>query len=95
MNLKFKCNCCGLCCRNIQYVEELKEFHNGDGICFYLDKETNLCKIYNHRPSICNIEKSYKKYSTIYTEKEYLQKNYEGCNVLWEKVIQEKRNEKK
>ena len=33
---KGKCKKCGKCCEN----------------CFYLDKKTNLCKIYYHRPSL-------------------------------------------
>lgn len=95
MSIKFICNQCGLCCRNINLVNQLKEFHNGDGVCKYLDLETNLCKIYDNRPDICNVEKSYKLFfSSIYSEEEYIKMNYEGCEVLWKKMMM-KNQEKK
>lgn len=84
MKEKFKCIQCGLCCRNIDFIKELKEFDLGNGTCKYLDVRTNKCKIYNQRPNICNIEKSYDNfYHKIYTEKDYLMLNYEGCQLLW------------
>ena len=84
MKEKFKCIQCGLCCKNIDYIKELKEFDLGNGTCKYLDLRTNKCKIYNQRPDICNIEKSYDNhYYKIYTEEEYLKLNYEGCQLLW------------
>ena len=51
----FLCDKCGLCCRNIDKVPQLKEFHNGDGICKFLTN--NKCSIYESRPLICNIDK--------------------------------------
>lgn len=86
MESEFKCNQCGLCCKNIHLIDELKDFHQGDGICKYLDIETNLCKIYEIRPDICNVEKSYENYySQLYSREDYLQLNQEGCMVLWKK----------
>lgn len=84
--MKFECIQCGLCCRNIHLIPELKEYHNGDGICMYLNIDTNLCEIYDKRPIICDVEKSYKTFfESFMTEEEYLKKNYEGCELLWEK----------
>lgn len=84
MDKKFNCIQCGLCCKNIDYIKELKEFDLGNGTCKYLDLRTNKCKIYNKRPDICNIEKSYDShYYKIYTEEEYLKLNYKGCQLLW------------
>lgn len=80
---KFKCDCCGLCCRHIDRVPQLKNFDLGGGLCKFLDTEKNLCKIYKNRPDLCNVEVGYKKYfADQYTEEEYLQLNYEVCEQL-------------
>ena len=85
MKIDFQCIRCGLCCRNIGEIEQLKTFHDGDGICRFLDQETNLCMIYDSRTTICNVEVSYELFFYHYSEQEYLQMNYEGCRCLWEK----------
>lgn len=41
----FNCNKCGLCCKNIDKIPELKEFNLGNGVCKHLTNE-NLCNIY-------------------------------------------------
>lgn len=85
----FHCNRCGECCRNLQFVEPLKNFHNGNGICIYLDKETNLCRIYEERPIVCNVEKCYEKFFTeIMTKEEYYKLNYKGCEMHWQRMKQ-------
>lgn len=84
MNKKFICIQCGVCCKNIHLIEELKDFDMGNGVCRYLDTENNLCKIYKNRPEICNVEKSFDNYyKNFYTEEEYLALNYKGCQLLW------------
>jgi len=84
--MKFPCSGCGLCCKNISFVEELKDFNRGDGVCKYLDLKTNLCRIYDIRPDICNIETMYKKeYYKYYTKIEFFKLNAEVCNHLQEK----------
>lgn len=85
MESSFFCSQCGLCCRNIHLIDELKDFHNGDGICKYLNQNTNLCKIYENRPRICSVERSYELFSDVYSKNEYYRLNYEGCKALWEK----------
>ena len=96
MKSKFECNMCGLCCRNIHLIDQLKDYHNGDGICMYLDLKTNLCAIYENRPIICNVEKSYQVYfSQLYTEEEYIEMNHKGCKVLWQKERVEIEEKKK
>ncbi|MCR5834307.1 MAG: hypothetical protein K6G55_06645 [Selenomonadaceae bacterium] len=83
MAIKFKCDCCGLCCRHINRVPYLKEFDTGNGVCKYLDLDTNRCRIYKNRPDICNVEVGYKKFfADKYTEEEYLRMNYEACAQL-------------
>ena len=79
--MKFKCDCCGLCCRNIN-TQILEDFDRGDGVCKFL-ADNNLCKIYKNRPDVCNVERGYKKYfSEIYSEEEYLRLNYKICEKL-------------
>ena len=78
----FVCNKCGLCCRNIDKIEELSQYDNGNGVCIYLTDD-NLCAIYDTRPDICNTDKMYKlKYSNIMTPTEYANMNKEGCELL-------------
>ena len=86
MKKEFKCIQCGICCRNIHLIPKLKDFDLGDGVCKYLNTETNLCRIYNHRPEICNVEKSFDNhYNKLYSEDEYLEMNYKGCQLLWKR----------
>ena len=46
----FECNQCGLCCRNIDKIPQLKDFHNGNGICKYL--HDNKCSIYDNSVNV-------------------------------------------
>ena len=93
MKKKFICKGCGLCCKSIHLVEELSDYHNGNGICVNLDLKTLKCKIYEKRPTICNVEKSYDIYfSDKFSEEEYLKKNYEGCDFLMKKEGEKKEN---
>ncbi len=63
---RFPCTSCGLCCKNITGIIELIGFDAGNGVCKFLDLETNLCKIYESRPLICRIDEAHKKlYSTF------------------------------
>ena len=79
--MKFNCDCCGLCCRNIN-SQLLKNFDRGDGVCKNLD-ENNLCKIYDNRPDVCNVEVGYKKFfANLYSEEEFFQMNYKICEEL-------------
>lgn len=84
MNKTFRCRQCGECCRHIGHIPELDNYHNGDGICKYLNPFTNLCTIYENRPVICNVDKAYVSlFINVMTQDEYLEKNYEGCKNLW------------
>ncbi|WP_240443577.1 YkgJ family cysteine cluster protein [Helicobacter pylori] len=58
---RFPCTSCGLCCKNITGIIELIGFDVGNGVCKFLDLETNLCKIYESRPLICRIDEAHKK----------------------------------
>ena len=73
---------CGLCCRNIDKIPELADFHTGDGVCIHLSDD-NLCNIYASRPDICNVEKMYElTYKAIMSKEEYEKMNMEGCGIL-------------
>ena len=77
----FSCDKCGLCCRNIDKIPELKAFHNGDGICKFLIN--NKCSIYNRRPLICNVDRVYEKFfRTSYTLEGFYKLNYQVCMML-------------
>lgn len=83
----FLCDSCGLCCQNISEIQELKTFHNGDGVCIHLNKENNQCTIYETRPNVCRVETMYDL--VYHKEFENKQKFYNAnmtiCNILKEK----------
>lgn len=83
----FLCTKCGLCCRNIDKIPELKEYDVGDGVCVHLT-EGNLCDIYDTRPDICNVERMFEiKYKDIISREEYEHLNEEGCKLLQAEYI--------
>ena len=43
-----------------------------------------MCKIYEFRPEICNVEKMYKKYKNKMTYDEYVKLTYDACDELRE-----------
>ena len=77
----FQCDKCGACCRNLNKSPIYNELHSGDGICKYL--KDNLCSIYENRPLLCRVDECYE---IIFKEKlsyeNYIQLNYEYCNML-------------
>lgn len=84
--MEFTCTKCGICCRHIENIKELAKFNDGTGVCINLDKETNLCKIYDTRPIICRVKESYElKYKDIYTKEQFIQLNLQSCKKLQEK----------
>lgn len=82
----FPCTKCGLCCKNIAGITELKDFDLGDGVCKYLNQETNTCTIYVNRPKICQIDSMYEfKYKQLYSKEIFYNLNARICNALQEK----------
>lgn len=80
---KFKCTCCGLCCRNISGIPLYQDLERGDGICKYLNEKTNLCIIYKTRPLKCNVDEMYKVFfSEKMSIEEYYELNYRACKAL-------------
>lgn len=77
----FKCDKCGMCCRNVDKSPVYKELDDGTGKCRYLDG--NLCGIYENRPLLCRIDESYKVFfKDKMTLEEYYRLNYEVCQKL-------------
>lgn len=84
--MNFPCTCCGECCRNIDHIELLDNFNQGDSSCKHL-LENNLCGIYNHRPLICRIDEGYNKiFSKYMCKDEFIRKNVGACNVMQERA---------
>lgn len=55
----------------------------GDGICRYLNLETNLCSIYETRPEVCRVDVMYEKYfKDKMSKEEFYRLNYESCKIL-------------
>lgn len=79
----FKCDRCGLCCRNLDKSELYADLNKGSGVCKYLDESTDLCMIYENRPLKCNIDKAFEVYfHKFMTLEAYYTRNYEACRAL-------------
>lgn len=77
----FKCDKCGICCRNLHKSPIYSDLHNGDGICRYL--KGNLCSIYKDRPLLCRVDECYYAiFKGTMSYEEYIQLNYKYCNEL-------------
>ncbi|MEI0557292.1 YkgJ family cysteine cluster protein [Brachyspira intermedia] len=73
---KFPCTSCGEYCRHITNIPTLEEFDKGNGICIYLNEQTDLCEIYKTRPEICIVDVMYDKYfKEKYSKEEFYQLN--------------------
>lgn len=87
----FKCDKCGICCRNLNNTDIYKDLDRGDGVCKYL--KDNLCSIYEHRPDKCSIDRAYELYfSDLMKLEEFYEINYKACENL-KKNFHEKRGE--
>lgn len=83
-NRVFPCTSCGICCRNIDKVDELKEFNN-NGVCINLQAD-NTCKIYHTRPLVCRVDELYEQYFSNQMSKiDFYNKNIRICNSLQKK----------
>lgn len=89
--MTFPCDCCGLCCQNLDKSPLYSDLHNGDGICRHFNQTTKKCTIYDTRPDKCNIDVSYEKYfSGKMTKEKFYELNIVACNKLKEEVEKEK-----
>ena len=79
----FQCDCCGQCCRKVGKIKFLECLADEEGVCKFLDKEKNLCKIYKSRPLFCNVDAMYKVFfEDKMTLEEFYKINYEACEKL-------------
>jgi len=77
----FKCDKCGICCRNIWKNDIFKELDRGDGVCKYL--EGNLCSVYEERPLFCRVDECYEIFFKDKMSKEkFYEINYNICKTL-------------
>ena len=77
----FKCDKCGQCCKNLHRSSVYDGLHDGDGICKFL--KGNICAIYETRPLICDVEKSYDVFfKDKLSYQAYIQLNYDCCEIL-------------
>lgn len=81
--MKFMCDQCGLCCKNLSTSILYTDLNRGDGICKFFDEKTNLCSDYENRPLKCRIDEMYE---VFYKDKlslyDYYKLNYSGCENL-------------
>lgn len=79
----FPCTACGQCCRNV-YLSALTEYlSRGDGVCRFLDENSNLCSIYEERPLVCNVSKYFEMYlKDKISWDDYLKQNLSVCQIL-------------
>lgn len=83
MKLTFPCIACGECCRCSGSIPQLQALINKKGICRYFDETTQLCRVYSHRPEICNVDKVYETYfRNAMSEREFIVMNLEACYQL-------------
>ena len=77
----FKCDKCGLCCRNLSRLPLYSDLDRGDGVCKYL--QGNLCGIYENRPLKCRVDESYYAFFESHMDKEeFYDLNYAVCEQL-------------
>ena len=89
MNAAFPCTGCGACCRSIRLSEFTVALDRGDGTCRHLDDNHNTCTIYDSRPTICNIQRTYEQtYKPIVSWSKFVALNQIACGELLRKRIE-------
>ncbi len=79
----FPCTACGKCCRNIRLSTQTTHLDRGDGICQFLDEQTNLCTTYDSRPLFCRVDEYYLlHYKDKYSWDDFIKINLEICQKL-------------
>lgn len=84
----FLCSKCGKCCQTVGQSSIYMHLDRGDGTCKFFDDITKLCTIYEQRPLICNIDKTYDQYFKNHMSlQDYYELNYKACQLLKENAI--------
>ena len=83
MEFTYKCENCGECCKNWNPARYDKNIVDKNGVCKYLDVNTNLCTIYDTRPDFCRVDVQYEKYlKDKINWEEYIRLIKLGCDIL-------------
>lgn len=87
MNKKFKCSCCGACCKLVgcSIIPEIKAMakENTDE-CRHL-LPNNKCAIYDSRPIFCRVDDYYDQYikdKSGITREQWYEDNHKHCKLL-------------
>jgi len=84
----FKCNGCGLCCKNVKraveatkHIKELEFPYGWDetGRCEKL-MEDNKCEVYDDRPLLCNVDRVIKFFNL--DKESFYNENEMACKQL-------------
>ena len=89
---RFRCDRCGICCRSIGGIPQLRQYDRGDGVCCHLT-DANLCDMYESRPEVCNVEKMYSRFAAEMSMDEYISMMEESCECLKESFLAKGRNQ--
>ena len=66
--------------KNSPEIDLIAKLNRGDGVCKFFNVTTHLCSIYNDRPLLCNVDRSYDElFSTHMSRDEYYRLNYDSC----------------
>lgn len=83
MEFTYKCENCGECCKNWNPARYDRNIVDKNGVCKYLDINTNLCTIYDTRPDFCRVDVQYEKcLKDKINWEEYIRLTKLGCDVL-------------
>lgn len=79
----FNCEKCGACCRQVGETILGKNMALPNGVCKFLDQNTNLCRQYGCRPIFCNVDMYYERYLEKYiSREEWYEENIKMCRLL-------------
>ena len=88
MSNPFPCTGCGACCRSVRLSELTAALDRGDGACRHLDDVQNICTIYDVRPDICNIKRTYEQhYKSSISWSKFVALNQIACDDLLKQQI--------
>ena len=82
MEFTYKCDNCGECCKNWNPARYDKTLVDDNGICKYLNLDTNLCTIYDTRPDFCRVEKWWRIACQHLDWNEYVRLTKIGCDMV-------------
>ena len=83
---RFPCQRCAACCSMVGETTLGKSLALPDGSCKHLEKQTNLCSIYEHRPSFCRVDEYYEKNcASTMSRKAFHRQNLVCCEMLRDK----------